>query len=215
MRRARNASGEDSVREKPSPSHSHVQAAGLRRNKDYRDFDEKKKNAANTSNLRFVVQISLAFIVTAITYWVTPNDNLLKREAEHVANAALAAEHELEREMMDWWAEHGHQKPPIAERDSSILSDGGLQGANRWVEGEKKLKKKLKLLAERQQQGKDIGVPVLTRWLGDDVPAWAGEGVNVEDWRRTVDEKYKEMRQEEVEWQKQIKALLESDKNRG
>jgi hypothetical protein len=72
-----------------------------------------------------------------------------------------------------------------------------------------KLKQRLKALAERQQQGKDIGIPVLTRWLGDDIAAWAGEGVNVEEWQQKVDEKYKRMRQDEHEWQNRMAALLE------
>jgi hypothetical protein len=78
-----------------------------------------------------------------------------------------------------------------------------------------KLKLKLKILAERQQQGKDIGVPVLTRWLGDDIPVWAGEGVNVEEWKQKVDDKYKQMRRDEVEWQKQIIKLLDREKSTG
>lgn len=58
-------------------------------------------------------------------------------------------------------------------------------------------------------------MPVLTRWLGDDIPAWAGEGVDVEEWKRKVDQKYAEMREEENEWQKHITALLEREAHLG
>jgi hypothetical protein len=69
------------------------------------------------------------------------------------------------------------------------------------TEGEKKLKAKLKVLAERQAQGKDLGVPVLTRWLGEDIPAWpSAETMPKEEWKKRVEDKYAEMRNEEMAW---------------
>eukprot|EP00957_Ditylum_brightwellii_P118700 9053671-Ditylum_brightwellii.AAC.1 len=44
-----------------------------------------------------------------------------------------------------------------------------------WVDGERKPKKELLELMERQKQGLDKGVPILTRYLGDDVKVWAKE----------------------------------------
>ena len=77
-----------------------------------------------------------------------------------------------------------------------------------WVDGEKKLKKKLKELQALQKEGKMLGVPVLTRWLGDDFPAWVEPGKSEDEWRAKVDAKYAEMRKEEEQWQKKMKAYI-------
>lgn len=84
-----------------------------------------------------------------------------------------------------------------------------------WVEGEQKLKAALKELAERQARGLDIGVPVLTRWLGDDVPAWPSAQMPQEQWQQKVDEKYAAMRQEEQEWIQKMNAHLKLSPTRG
>jgi hypothetical protein len=84
-----------------------------------------------------------------------------------------------------------------------------------WVEGEKKLKAALQVLADRQARGLDIGVPVLTRWLGDDVPAWPTEEMPEEQWQQKVDEKYSAMRQEEQEWIQKMNAFLKSTPTKG
>ena len=54
-----------------------------------------------------------------------------------------------------------------------------------------------------------MGAPVLTRWLGDDFPAWVGEGMKEEEWRADVDAKYTEMRKDEEAWQKRMQALID------
>jgi len=47
-----------------------------------------------------------------------------------------------------------------------------LEQPSSFVDGEKMLKKRLKVLQERQQNGVDVGVKHLTRWQGKDVPVW-------------------------------------------
>ena len=81
-----------------------------------------------------------------------------------------------------------------------------------WVLEEKALKKKLKVLHEQQKKGKNLGVPVLTRYLGENIPAFIGtpeSTMEEEEWKKLVEEAYKEMRKEEEEWQKKMALLIE------
>eukprot|EP00586_Coscinodiscus_wailesii_P016487 CAMPEP_0172496584 /NCGR_PEP_ID=MMETSP1066-20121228/89801_1 /TAXON_ID=671091 /ORGANISM="Coscinodiscus wailesii, Strain CCMP2513" /LENGTH=242 /DNA_ID=CAMNT_0013268953 /DNA_START=65 /DNA_END=797 /DNA_ORIENTATION=+ len=57
-------------------------------------------------------------------------------------------------------------------RASEEASAAMLHVTSRFVDGEKKLKKELLKLMERQKNGKDVGVDHLTSWKGDDVPVW-------------------------------------------
>jgi len=81
-----------------------------------------------------------------------------------------------------------------------------------WVEREKALKRKLRVLYDQQAKGENLGVPVLTRYLGEDIPAYVGtpdSTMKEEEWKLLVEAKYKEMRQEEEEWQKKMALLIE------
>lgn len=134
------------------------------------------------------------------------------------------AEQRVQQEVSDFvfgGGVHERQHPPIphntqeqqehqSKPKSSDATAAMLQQDSSWVDGEKKLKKKLKELAERQAKGLDLGVPVLTRWLGDDIPAWAGEGVDVEEWQKKVDARYDEMREEEMRWREKMADLMET-----
>jgi hypothetical protein len=86
---------------------------------------------------------------------------------------------------------------------------------SRWVDGEKALKEQLKKLAVLQSQGKELGVPALTRYLGETFPAWAGEGVDRALWEARRDAKYAEMRAAEDEWNRKIADIIARDKERG
>lgn len=90
-----------------------------------------------------------------------------------------------------------------------------LQQDSQWVDGEKKLKIKLAELARLQSEGKLLGTPALTRYLGDDFPAWVAEGADKEQWEKRVADKYTEMRQAEAQWKAQIEAILEQERQRG
>ena len=82
-----------------------------------------------------------------------------------------------------------------------------------WVQGEQLLKAELTKLAARQARGLDIGVPVLTRWLGPDVPAWPtarGDQMSTDEWQALVDAKYAAMRQEEEAWRQRMGEYLSS-----
>jgi hypothetical protein len=141
MLRVRNVQGEDHARISQSslpPSAPAASSTGVRR-KDYRDHEKRKATISVRLYCRIFIIVGLAVIITTLAYWATPNDNPLKQEAELVAQAAMAAEHQLEREMMEWWSQNGHQKPPIKQNDASDSSRETPQGANRWVDGESAL----------------------------------------------------------------------------
>jgi hypothetical protein len=129
-------------------------------------------------------------------------------EGQKIAQAAQRAERRVE----DWWEQaeekfKDHEDPASARMEAQ---------SSKWVDGEKKLKKKLQVLYERQLKGEMLGVPVLTRWLGEDVPAWLEPGMDEEEWKRTVDRKYAEMREEEEQWKKDMwKKVVEREKELG
>jgi hypothetical protein len=164
------------------------------------------------------VLLVVAALVTAATY-------MFPADVRSVEHQAYQAEQELEREMFDWW-QKGEHKPPVPMkadamemdtdsiplRSKETATEAMLQQDSKWVDGEKKLKQKLKVLAARQAEGKDLGVPVLTRYLGEEMPAWAGEGVNVDEWQKKVAAKYDEMRVEEEEWKKEMQVIIDREK---
>lgn len=123
---------------------------------------------------------------------------------------------EAEEQLMDQWKKSAHipqqvRKDPIYDKRLKEEATKRMKEnmpANSWVEGEKKLKQKLKVLAERQKEGKDLGVPVLTRYLGEDIPAWPDGTMDEDTWRKKVDERYKQMREEEEEWRKRVGEFM-------
>lgn len=99
-----------------------------------------------------------------------------------------------------------------SESDESAAASARMEAqSSRWVDGEKALKKKLQVLYDQQMKGKHLGVPVLTRYLGEDFPAYVGtpdSPMDVDEWRKSVAEKYEEMRLEEEEWKKEMAKLI-------
>ena len=162
----------------------------------------------------------------------------MEQEAEQLAKKAYEAEREIEREMAEWWQGEGQNKPPVivehTQSTSQVSASSGstsggsvemneatkrmLQQESKWVDGEKKLKAKLKGLVEQQARGQEVGVPVLTRYLGDDFPAWAPKDwteEQVQKWNQDISDKYVEMRKAETEWQGYIMDMLEQQKQQG
>ena len=118
----------------------------------------------------------------------------------------------------------GRQQSKVSKRQASNKAQRDQQQENerldpatarmeaqsmRWVDGEKMLKKKLQVLYDRQQEGKDLGVPVLARYLGEDIPVWVTPDKEAE-WQKKVDLRYEEMRQEEEEWKKKMANIIAS-----
>mmetsp|Transcript_31397 Transcript_31397/g.46302 ORF Transcript_31397/g.46302 Transcript_31397/m.46302 type:complete len:203 (-) Transcript_31397:132-740(-) len=125
---------------------------------------------------------------------------------------------ELETDVQDQFLSNfGEQQPPQLDSNEKTQTDttSSLHATrvmekqpSEWVAGEKKLKEALKKLLKRQSEGKDLGVPILTRWLGDDFPAWPQEGQSTEEWEEKRKAKYEEMRKEEEAWRKKVRRDL-------
>lgn len=159
------------------------------------------------------VLIAIAAVLTAATYMIPEGHH-----AHDSGQSAHDAKPKLEYDEAQRWAAEGQEQPLGAKADQRNAADirkaateRMLNQESKWVDGEKKLKAKLKILAARQQEGKDLGVPVATRWVGDDIPAWAGEGVNVIEWNAKIKERYDAMRVEEDHWRDMVKATLTSE----
>lgn len=161
----------------------------------------------------------VVLVIVAVLVAVSTNIFPEVQQAEH---DAIQGAQKLEQGVMDWWSSTGQQqKPPLPggtgndSRNAAELRKAAtermLKQESTWVDGEKKLKAKLKLLVSRQQEGKDLGVPVATRWVGDDIPAWAGEGVDVDEWNAKIKVRYDEMRTEEDRWREMVTATMKSD----
>jgi len=140
------------------------------------------------------------------------------KKTKDLVHNALEIEQEMEKQVGDLLLHHNN-KPMQPPEDTNIQRQAQDATAemekqpSRWVDGEKKLKQKLQILFERQKEGKDLGVPVLTRYLGEDIPAWPGEGVDRDEWKKQVDAKYKEMAQEEQEWRQDVMQKMD-ERNR-
>jgi len=109
----------------------------------------------------------------------------------------------------------------LQEKDNGNFNPNRLAGRMEahsisWVDREKALKKKLQVLFDMQKKGDSLGVPVLTRYLGEDFPAFVGtpgSTMKEEEFKKLVEAKYEEMRKEEEEWQKKMTLLIEAQKN--
>ena len=180
----------------------------------------------NNNSISSYWLLLLAFLLTVANYQISAPPKV--QQVEHdILQGAREAEHVLEQEMRDWWGNNNNNKrePPsnnnnqnTAEQQRRTASQrmaaqqqqqAGDSQQHSWVEGEKRLKRELQKLVALQQQGQELGVPVLTRWLGEDIPAWAGTGVDRDAWQAQVQERYQEMRLDEERWRDRVAATLQ------
>jgi hypothetical protein len=159
-----------------------------------------------------ILIIALAATVVALSWYLFPSETYnveqkLEREAEYVTHQMAQAEHEVE----GWF--HQQQQVPPAHTGDRSASDAAtarmMAQSSKWVDGEKAVKRQLKKLLEQQEKGENLGVPVLTRYLGEDFPAWVTKDMDEEEWKRKVAEKYKEMGEEEEEWRKEMQKIID------
>ena len=169
-------------------------------------FPPRRNKKKKLNPVLLLICLAVVLLVVSVVYF--PSQVLeVEREAEHVgqelASRARQAEHKVEELLL-------HQQPGggSVQQQHQDPSARMLAQSSKWVDGEKKLKVKLKELEALQQKGEYLGAPVLTRWLGDDVPAWVSKDVNEEEWKKTVQRKYDEMRQEEEEWKAKMQQII-------
>jgi hypothetical protein len=173
-----------------------------------------KPRTRDTTLRRLVIII---FILIALFAFLVTS---LSSKSNDLWSTAQIAEQELEH-----YYNH-RQLPPksdstnsFTKSDTTISKKQHQLDANEamkrqpssWVDGEKNLKAKLKELMKRQQEGKDLGVPILTRWLGEDVPAWMSEeGKAREEWEQIRKDRYAAMAQEELQWRASVRQSLDT-----
>jgi hypothetical protein len=185
----------------------------------------KLPNTSSSKSIRVWVLIVIASMLNMLIYIFPENRKAAYETEQRLEQVAYDTEQRLEHDVIDWWSKQ-QQKPPLDSSNNDhnydeqtiqqLRNDANermINQGSKWVDSEKKLKAALKVLVARQAEGKDLGVPVLTRWLGDDIPVFAGEGVDVDEWNRKIQQKYEEMRVEEDRWREMITATLMT--NRG
>lgn len=148
-----------------------------------------------------LVLLLLAAILIAVVALMSPGSiTVVERK---IAKDVYRAEQQVE----DWFQP---RRPVVEDRMAAGFDASAAmkRQPSSWVDGEKKLKAKLKVLAERQSQGYDLTVPILTRFLGDDFPAWVEKGDGEEAWKKKRDEEYEKMRNEEIIWKANAKKAM-------
>ena len=135
----------------------------------------------------------------------------------NLAVHAMEAEHEVE----NWVRNHQYSSSSAAasaggnvpnKQTSKDATARMMVQSSKWMDGEKALRKKLQVLMDQQQHhNENLGVPILTRYLGDDFPAFVTKDMNEQEWKQKVEEKYKQMRKEEEEWKIQMQQLMDEE----
>jgi hypothetical protein len=199
-----------------------------------------KRKSGGRNSVIFVSLLSLLLLIAVVGSVYFPSQlQRAEQEAGVLAKKAMEVENDLEgkvqriehdvaerilgQQQQQRYPQHHEPGSSSGNINIPVIMEEHLQASyaatarmeaqsGRWVDGEKKLKQKLQVLYDRQhQQGLDLGVPVLTRWLGDDIPAYVTPEMNIDvmEWKRQISEKYAEMRKEEEEWQAKMNKVIE------
>lgn len=187
-------------------------AAGRTAGISTRNAAAKKKapnNRSGSSRPVLMVVLLVASLV-GLSWIFFPSQVLeVEHQAAGVGKELVKEARQAERQVEDWWQQH-----ELAASDNTDAVEDPATArmeaqSSKWVDGEKALKKKLQVLYDKQQKGELLGVPVLTRYLGEDIPAWVEPGMDEAEWKQQVDAKYAEMREEEEQWKKDMAKLVE------
>lgn len=188
-----------------------------------RRIGNNKRSGGGGSNL-FVLILVIVVLIGTISILspatVQHAEEKAVTETKKLVHEAYVAEKHVEDYLRHQQAPGAEQQPPIQQttddadplkQKSADATEAMKRQPSSWVDGEKKLKLKLKELVALQQDGKDLGAPILTRWLGDDIAAWVTEGQDVAAWEKARDAKYAEMKEEEERWRAEVRHFLEHD----
>ena len=164
-----------------------------------------------------LILMGAAVSLLCVSWYFFPTEvERVEREAEFVGHELAQKARQAEHQVEGWLHNNKGSGSTGGANGGAASAAQGMDPSERmkaqsskWVDGEKKLKIKLKELAELQKKGEYLGAPVLTRWLGDDFPAWVNKDVNEEKWRKDVEAKYAQMRVEEEEWKKQMQQIID------
>jgi hypothetical protein len=173
-----------------------------------------KRGGSDSLTILIVVVLLLAGILTILS------PSTVEKAEQKAANSAIEIMKEAyvaEQHVEEFFTHQQQQQlPPLQTQEdgagkqrSSDATEAMKRQPSTWVDSEKKLKNKLKELVAIQQTGKDLGVPILTRWLGDDFPAWVSEGEDKDAWEKKRKERYDAMAKEEEEWRASARKYLE------
>ena len=156
------------------------------------------------------IAIGSVILMMAVSWQFFPDEVIkAEHEAEVIGHRMKERAIEAEISVESWIHDHHNGGSPAGRAASDAASQAMQMQSSNWVDGEKKLKKKLTELYKKQQKGELLGVPVLTRWLGDDFPAWVTPDMDEKKWRDDVAAKYKEMREEEEAWKQQMQKIMD------
>ncbi len=178
-----------------------------------------RSNAESSDLFRTWVLVLIIIVLTFIISFF-PEQRRMMYDTEQEMEKVV---YEAERDIMEYWlsSKRVYSADSISSDSTMHQADVRMQQqSSKWVDSEKKLKKALQVLVERQEKGLDLGVPVLTRYLGDSIPAFYSKddasfnmGINtVEEWNAVIEEKYAEMRNEENRWREFVTSTLLSDR---
>jgi hypothetical protein len=180
-------------------------------------------SSSSSSSIRIWVLLVIVGLLAMLISIFPEQRQMMYDTEQRFEHAVYETEQQIEHDVMDWLS----SKQDTNEIDNTILeyrpTDADLrmqQQSSKWVDSEKKLKIALKVLVDRQAKGIDLGVPVLTRWLGDDMPVFYSTddstlnmGMTLDEWNKQIEQRYEQMRIEEDHWRQMITKTL--DKKRG
>ena len=178
--------------------------------------------------LRIWVLLLIILVLTLIISLFPEPRQIMYNTEQQMEKVIYETEQELERDVMEYWLSSkrfytGDTTGSSVTSNTHTMYESDVrmqQQSSKWVDDEKKLKQALQVLVDRQTRGLDLGVPVLTRYLGEHIPAFYSKDdpslnlgiASVEEWNRLIQEKYTEMRNEENRWREIVTKTLLSDR---